>query len=389
MPHLELKQTQTVKSQLLLRLMGNLKIANLMNLSENDFKKLIQDIEQDSLFKELVNPGNKEKIISYKRFPCTDISSNFYELKEEIARDRSSFDVDSLVAKSQRAAEIIKYLGIDKFKKYFLYNDSGMTLHEVADDCGISIEKAEIVKEFLDKFAVHEEFFNPSFSKTGYAIPLENQTHYHKVAAIGKSDKEFIINYFSPSIARGKYSINYQKLEDLKKNECFNKQKIRKISSLINKLELINTRKTAMYRILEFLIKKQHRYLESGDSFNLIPYTQKELASQIDADPSLICRVIQGKSILILDGEEVPIKKLLPSRKRKTLSLIKEIIDEKDCLNDEKVRETLKEKFYILLSRRSISQYRKELKIPSIRQRPHPPRVVLGTLHYQNSGFSP
>lgn len=376
MPHLELKQTQTVKSQLLPRLMGNLKIANLMNLSEDDFKKLIQDIEQNSLFKELVNPGNKEKIISYKRFPCTDISSNFYELKEEIARDRSSCDVDSLVAKSQRAARIIKSLGIDKFKKYFLYNDSDMTLQEIADDCGVSIEKVEIIKEFLDKYSVYEEFFNPLLSKTEYAIPLENQSHYHKIAAIEKRDKEFIISYFSPSIARGKYSIDYQKLEDLKKNGSLNNQKIKKISILINKLELINTRKTAMYRILEFIIKKQHRYLESGDSFNLIPYTQKELAQRIDADPSLVCRVIQGKSILILGGEEVPIKKLLPSRKKKTLSLIKEIIDEKDCLNDEKVRDTLKEKFYILLSRRSISQYRKELKIPSIRQRARPSALL-------------
>ena len=167
MPALEVRHTQTVKSQLLPRLMGNLKIANLMNLSENDFKKFIQDIEQDALFKELVNPGNKGKIISYKRFPCTDISSNFYELKEEIARDRSSFDVDSLVANSQKASEI--------------------TLHEIADECGVSIEKVEIVKEFMDTYAVHEEFFNPSSSKTEYAVPLENQTHYHSLHKILRS----------------------------------------------------------------------------------------------------------------------------------------------------------------------------------------------------------
>jgi len=53
--------------------------ANLLEMPEDEFKRLIADIEQSSLFKRLYH---KRKLIRHQRFPRTDISSSFYQLEE-------------------------------------------------------------------------------------------------------------------------------------------------------------------------------------------------------------------------------------------------------------------------------------------------------------------
>jgi len=65
------------------------------NMSEYEFAKMVKEIEEEPLFKKLMYPENRrEKAIKYERLSRTDISSNFYELKEETIRDSRSPDIE-------------------------------------------------------------------------------------------------------------------------------------------------------------------------------------------------------------------------------------------------------------------------------------------------------
>ncbi len=131
-------------------------------------------------------------------------------------------------------------------------------------------------------------------------------------------------------------------------------------------MELINFRKAAIYRIIQTAIHAQQRFVQSSDMRDLVAYTQKELAVQIKAKPCLVCRAIRGKSVVINGGTEVPLKTFLPSKKKVRLMLVREIAD--GNIGDEHIRTALKEKFNISLSRRSVNEYRRALKIPSMRE---------------------
>ena len=63
------------------KLIVRLEQANLLEMSEEDFYRLINEIENGRLFKKFYRA---EKIIRFQRFPRTDISSSFYQLKDEI-----------------------------------------------------------------------------------------------------------------------------------------------------------------------------------------------------------------------------------------------------------------------------------------------------------------
>ncbi len=92
-------------------------------------------------------------------------------------------------------------------------------------------------------------------------------------------------------------------------------------------------------------------------------------------NPSLISRAIRRKAIRIPQGRQIPIKILFPSRREIRKKLIKEIIEqekseiEKGALSksysDEEIRGQLRRKNGIFISRRSVSECRKYLKIPS------------------------
>ena len=53
MPKIQSKQKALAKSQLKHQIFGRLKVSNLMELPEEGFGRLIQDVEDDPLFKKL------------------------------------------------------------------------------------------------------------------------------------------------------------------------------------------------------------------------------------------------------------------------------------------------------------------------------------------------
>jgi len=204
------------------------------------------------------------------------------------------------------------------------------------------------------------EFYHPSnFSS--------DVIHYSKVASVDRDVEGFVISYFSPSFARGHYLVNYERFEELSRSGAFSKDEAREARQLFRKLELINSRKDTLNQVLQGIVDKQALYFQTSDSRSLLPFSQKELAKRVGLAPSSVSRAIKGKSIDTPWGEEVPLKHFFPRPKRFRKELLRQLLEGDDELSsDEIIRTRLWEKFGVSVSRRSVANLRKELKLPAI-----------------------
>jgi len=183
---------------------------------------------------------------------------------------------------------------------------------------------------------------------------------------VEKSRDGFVIGYFSPHLARGRYSIDYERFEELKTAGALTQAESKEARQLFKKLELINSRKDTLTQILQNIIDRQALYLKSGDLKALLPFSQKELAKKVGLAPSSVSRAIIGKSIGTPWGEEIPLKYLFPRPKRFKKELLKQLLEtEEGLLSDEATRARLWQKFGVAISRRSVANLRQELKIPA------------------------
>jgi DNA-directed RNA polymerase specialized sigma54-like protein len=330
--------------------------ATLQQMSEDEFHQLIIEIERNPLFHRLYR---KEKLIHYQRFPQTSISSTFYQLKEETVADPGSLDIESLLLKKEHLVHQIQKLGMERFKRYFLFPDSGMTLDEIARECDLDVLQVQEINSLIDEYSIMSEFYHPSkFSS--------DVIHYSKVASVVREGEGFVISYFSPFFARGRYLINYERFEELNKSGAFSRYEARETTQLFRKLELINSRKDTLNQILQGIVDRQTLYFQAGDSKSLLPVSQKELANKIGLAPSSVSRAIRGKSINTPWGEEVPLKHFFPQPKRFRKELLGQLIEgDHELSSDEMIRSRLWEKFGVAISRRSVANLRKELKIPA------------------------
>jgi DNA-directed RNA polymerase specialized sigma54-like protein len=364
MNHVEVKQIRQLRQ--LPVLINKIELVEFIQLSEKEFAELIRQIEDDALFKKLASTADQDwKVITRERFPKADMSNKFYELKEENSADKSLFDVESVLDNHKECIPIIKDIGEEIFKEYFLYNESMTTQQEIADRCGLSINKVKKVTELINQVSINLEFCYPS------SIDSQHGVHYTKVASIEKDGSaDFVIKYFSPYFTRGKYSINHDKLNKLKSKREFSLEEVKKLNKLLHKLELINNRKSTIHKVIQEIIEGQNSFLVSGKEEDIVSFKQKDLAKNINIDPGLICRAINGRSIVTPKGEEIPIKYLFPTKKKIRKKLIKNIISEENkSLTDEEIRGKLREKYGMEISRRSIADSRKELKIASSSKR--------------------
>jgi len=355
-----MEQTQSQQMRQELKQVLRMEQANLLEMPEDEFNRFIVQTEQTPLYRRLFQ---REKIISYRRFPRTELSSSFYQIKEDILADKGSLDIDSLLENKEHIVHQIQKLGIDKFKRYFLFLESGMTFEEIARACDLEVSAVREINKLIDEFSILSEFYHPS-------TICSESLRYSKVASIEKDEKGFAIGYFSPSLARGRYSIDYARFEELKVAGVFSEAEVKEARQLFKRLELINSRKDTLTQILQNIMDKQALYLESGDLKSLLPFSQKELAQKIGVAPSSVSRAIRGKSIDTPWGREIPLKDFFPRPKRFRKELLRQLLETDQGLSsDEAIRTKLWEKFGVAISRRSVASLRKELKIPAPWQR--------------------
>jgi len=355
MSKLEIQQTQSLQARQEFKLIMRLEQADLLEMPEEEFNRLIAEVESSPLFKDLYR---KERIIRYQRYPKTDISSRFYQLNEEIAAGTGTLDVESLLSNKEDIVRQIQKIGLENFKRCFLFPEPGISVGEVAEECNLELAEVEEINSLINELSIMNEFYNPS------ALSSEHGIYYTKVASIERGAEGFIIGYLSPSYARGRYSIDYERFEELRGEGAFSASEAKGIRQLFKRLELINSRKDTVTRILQGIVEKQAPYFESGNGKAVLPFSQKELAERIGLVPSSISRAISGKSLETPWGEEKALKDFFPRPRMFRKGLVRQLLETgEEFSSDEAIKAKLEQKFGVSISRRSVASLRKELKI--------------------------
>ncbi len=356
MPVFEMKQTQNLEMKQEMRQFLRMEQSDLLEMPEDEFYRLIAEIEKSPLFRRL---HQKEKLIRYQRSPGTGIASNFLEVKEEAIAAKGSLDVDSLLRNKELVLRQIKKLGEEKFKQYFLFPESGLTLAEIARECDLDITEVRQINSLIDEFSIMSEFYHPSDNTTG-------SIHYAKVARIEKGRGGFIIGYFSAALARGRYQIDYPMFAEMKAAGAFAEAELKEAAHLFKKLELINNRKDTLTQILGSIVDKQTLYLDSGNARSLLPLSQKELAKKIGVAPSSVSRAIGNKSLETPWGQEMPLKHFFPRPRKFRKEMLRQLLEsDKELRSDEATRVRLNERFGVAISRRTVANLRQELRLPA------------------------
>ena len=142
----------------------------------------------------------------------------------------------------------------------------------------------------------------------------------------------------------------------------------------------LERRQQTLLLVAEYLIEAQSGYLLDSSEKRAI--SNKEVASKLNISQSTVSRIVRNK-YLQLPGKVLLLKDLIEKRvnryedgadvtSKDLKFLIEELVKNEEKSNpfsDERLREALKARFKINLSRRTVAKYRLDLNIPSSKMR--------------------
>ena len=150
----------------------------------------------------------------------------------------------------------------------------------------------------------------------------------------------------------------------------------RQVESARMFIAAIKQRQNTLISTMKALIALQRPFMLTQDDDLLKPLRLVDVAERTHLDISTISRVVNSKYML-LDGTLYPLKYLFVRSKAnaegdiimrtKVFPLIRDIVDHEDKskpLPDERIAELLQQEKGLKISRRTVSKYREEMKIP-------------------------
>ncbi|MFA7352436.1 MAG: hypothetical protein WCZ22_02970 [Dehalococcoidales bacterium] len=330
--------------------------SNLLSMPLSELNSVIREIENSELF---VKCFKENKIIRYQRFDNSDTFISYLKYDESALIDNQPPEIDSLLENNKKTIEYIRKIGQDNFKKYFLIPEEYLSEDRVAFACGIPVAYVRDINNLVNDMAVLDEFHSISSLNV-------NDINYTKVASIDRDGDGFKISYYLNSLARGRYLINYEMFEEHIAGKCINDDEVGKIRSLFKKLEMINVCKQTLHSVLINLIQKQSAYIDSGNFKDLLPLSQKELAFQLGINPAALSRATKCRTIDLPCGREVTLKSLFPNPRKFRMAVLKKVLQsENNLISDRVIQSKLSGKYGVNISRRTVANMRKELKIPA------------------------
>ena len=328
-------------------LMGAIKMAQMAQMPEEEFEKLLKELESCRFFDLLKASG----AINLSEFPSARYSARRY------AGYGLKFSCGNLPELADGKGDLVglmQKIGQGKFEACFL-KDALMDDVERAEECGITVADAARLRDFVNRAFIQAEFEG--------AAEAPAAKIFSAVAGIEIENGIPVLAFFHREIWKGCYKVDGEKLSGLLHGLPDSERD--GIEKVLKRVVLADKRKTTLYRALEVLISAQADYLVSGEPERRHPFLQKTLAENLEVDVSVLNRLISNKSIQLPWGTEVPMKLLLPSPKKINLDRIYTLAVESPELSDEALRVELKARHGVELSRRSVAQYRKELALPT------------------------
>jgi len=344
MPKLGLQTSMSMSLQ------GRLKLAHLFAMPERELAALVAKLEANPLFARLRSAG----VLSVHPFPKAYFTARRFA---GWGLRTSTAGLPELVDGNCDLVALIRKVGQQRFEACLL-KDAAMTDAARAARCGVTAAEAEKLRRFIDRAYMQEEFERPS------AAPAKV---FSAVAGIGLEDGKPMIAFFNREIWKGRYSIDEDKLSGQLRD--LPPVQAARLDAYLKRLRFIDQRKTTLYRLLEALVAGQADYLASGDPERRQPLTQRALAVALGVDASSINRLVSNKSVQLPWGFDAPLKVLMPSAKAVSLDRLDALVRSRPELSDDGLRQELARRHNIFLSRRSITQYRHDLKLARRSQR--------------------
>ncbi|MCG3204182.1 MAG: hypothetical protein KCHDKBKB_00888 [Elusimicrobia bacterium] len=360
-PNLNFKQVVSPNVIQRTVLVGRVKMAQALKMPEGEWAKLLSEVEHDPLFHELVNArAEGKRIVKFKRFSRTGLSNQFYESQDMDVVGSSGLSPETLLEQKKHLMALIQKIGQEKFERYFLYREDGDTAEHIAELCGVTLEEAKQVQDFVVDMSVQAEFNHPSKLQTSDLV---------KPTVIGQivknDDNTFSISYYSPHMARGLYDIDRGALRRWQKAQKMDRSAAAKLRKYIGLLELANLKQGAFWRVIDHLLKAQKSYFETNDSSLLAPVSLRKVAAKLEFAPSTLSRVLAAKSVLLPWGREILLLDLMPGQRHVVLNILEKLRDEgKAHMTDMALSHEIEERFHVKVSRRTITACRHVLDHP-------------------------
>ncbi|MBI4376867.1 MAG: hypothetical protein HY549_10515 [Elusimicrobia bacterium] len=334
-------------------LLGRLRMAEWIEMPEQKFAQEIEKIEKDPLFQKLFY-GKEGSAIRRQKWAAGRFSGSFYEVNEQVAAGSQRVRVEEKLDEKQRLLPKIRKIGQEAFERYFLYAEEPLPLEEIARRTGLPLEDIQAINQLLLEIGSEAEFAGPP--------PGTATASFSCLARLSIEAEEPIFEFFSPHWARGLYNIRYEKLEQWKRDGMFQPAEMRRLPHLLKRMETVNLRQNTLYRVMETVTKLQAEFLKTRRKDLLRPISLRKLAWRLDLAPSTVSRALSGRGVKLPWGQEVPLIKFLPGRRRVLRDVLSQWL-EKDgrAATDSFLAQRLREEYGIKVSRRTVNAVRNEL----------------------------
>lgn len=322
---------------------GAMRLARLLELPERDAEDRLRELERDPLFARFRGLG----VIAFDR----DRAARFAAKRLGARGLRTDTEgLGAVLDGKGDLALLIERVGQERFTECFL-SDEALDDAARARRCGVSVDEARRLRALVDGLYVQAEFQSPAAAPAAQVCSA--------VAGIGVEKGRSFLAFFHRDLWKGRYRVDEERRAALAVS--LPPGQARRLQALLVELEQLERRKSTLLKVLEAVVDRQRDFLVKRDPALRRPFTQRELASVVGSEPSVINRLISNKSVELPWGLEAPLKAFVPSAKTLLKDRLHDLIAAIPDATDEALRRELERRHGARLSRRSVAQYRKEL----------------------------
>ena len=350
MPAFVLKQKRELKPVLRVKLGARLKMAQILETSEEDFARTVKETEIDPLFHELLVWGGVKR----KRF--LGVSPAFFRKVSLDEGNAAHQRPEAANFGDEEVTALIEKMGRENFMRFFLVPERIYTVKQISDETALSKEEIEKVADFVNNFSA-------SGLSPGTPSPASPYTKGTRIiAAISRGQAGLMIEDLNFDLCRGRYLIDDSLVQQFKNSLPPGRK--RSLNRIVARLQWINGRRNIIYSILQSLLKKQERFLVSGRQEDRKSLTQHQLSLELGISPSLLNRAIKKRALRLPAGTVVPLKQFFPGRREDIKRAIKKIIKEEPVgkISDAQIKIILGRDYGLSLARRTVNFYRNIIK---------------------------
>ena len=143
----------------------------------------------------------------------------------------------------------------------------------------------------------------------------------------------------------------------------------------------LERRQQTLLLVTKYIVNKQTRFLDGKGK--LVPITLKNIAQSVNASESTISRIVTSKYLQLpttnislrdllikrVNGRAKKDESVSPDQLVEMIQNLVNIEDKSKPLSDEKIRQSLKDKYAVCIARRTVSKYRNKANIVTQRER--------------------